>query len=312
MTGWMLATGAALLPVLLNGRMLDRLAMARWTHLRPRAALALWQAIGLGAGLGAVGLGLVAAVAPLAAAFPHGMHTLGRQIVQGQGLQGLGPGHIAGLVWSAALIAWLVTHTAWVCGATLAEQRRLRLLLDVVADPSHTHDFSVIPSPTPIAYCIPGRRSRVVVSSGTFAVLDDQHIEALLGHERTHLKGRHDLLLLPFIALARAFPWLPAARTARQVVPLLLEMLADDRARRVHGDAVLAQALYRMATAGAVTPTRAQAFADTGVVHRVRRLTGKGEHDRQRWAPSVAYASAGVLLSGPVAVLLAPLACVTV
>ncbi|GAA3509400.1 hypothetical protein FHR32_005675 [Streptosporangium album] len=77
---WLISAGISLTPVVLGGRVAEHLAAAPWTHRCPRAALVLWQAIGLSGGLGAVGVGLVAAAAPLAVLFPHGMHTLVWQI----------------------------------------------------------------------------------------------------------------------------------------------------------------------------------------------------------------------------------------
>ncbi|MDP9843078.1 M56 family metallopeptidase [Streptosporangium lutulentum] len=308
---WLVAAAAALVPLLLGGQAAERLAGADWTRRCPRAALVMWQAIGLAGGTGAIGVGLVAAVAPLAAVFPHGAHTLIRQILDGRGLDGLGPAHIAALVWSVSLIGWLSLHTVRIAVRTVRAQSRQRLLVDVTADLGVIHGAYVLPGARPMAYCIPGRRARIVLSAGTLELLGAEELEAVLSHERAHATGRHDLLLLPFLALAHAFPWLPAATTARQVVPVLLEMLADDQARRAHGDLPLARALVRMA-APVTGPTAvgSLALADTAVVDRVERLLGRRQ--RPGWVPAVAYCAAGLLLSGPLAVLIAPVLCITV
>ena len=55
---------------------------------------------------------------------------------------------------------------------------------------------------------------------------------AVLAHERAHLRERHDLVLLPFTALARAFPWSVLVQRSYASVALLVEMLADDHAAR--------------------------------------------------------------------------------
>ena len=205
---WLVAAAAALVPLLFGGRAAQRLAGAGWTHRCPRAALVMWQAIGLAGGLGAIGIGLVAAVAPLAAVFPHGAHTLIRQVLDGRGLAGMGPAHIAALVWSVGLVGWLSLHTVRVAVRTARAQSRQRLLVDVVADLSVVPGVYVLPGVHPVAYCIPGRRARIVLSAGTLELLGAEELEAVLSHERAHALGRHDLLLLPFLALARAFPWL--------------------------------------------------------------------------------------------------------
>ncbi|MEV0621437.1 M56 family metallopeptidase [Nonomuraea sp. NPDC050404] len=306
---WLVATGIALTPIALGGRLARRLATASWTHRHPRAALVLWQAICLAGGLGAVGIGLVAAVAPLAAVFPHGMHTLAGQLVNGHGLAGLGGPHLVALAWSAGLIVWLLVHTTKVTVRTAGRQRRQRLLIDMVADHCPDRDAYVLPSRERIAYCLPGRRGRVVLSQGTLDLLSAQELEAVLGHERAHARGRHDLVLLPFIALARAFPWLPAARAARETVPLLLEMIADDHARRAHGEFVLARTLVLMAAPRSDGGALTFALADAAVAQRVERLLRRAE--RPRWVPAAAYSTATLLLSGPFAVLVAPVLCAT-
>ncbi|MBP2706177.1 M56 family metallopeptidase [Microbispora sp. RL4-1S] len=308
---WVVAAGLALLPVVMNGRSAARFASARWTSHHPRAALLTWQAMGVAGGLAAVGVGLVVAVAPLAAVFPHGAHVLGRQIVAGRGLDGLGPAQVVALAWSATLLTWLLAHTVRTAVRVTGEQRRLRLMVGLVADRLDEHDAYVIPDPRPAAYCVPGRRAHVVLSRGALRLLDEPQLRAVLEHERAHAAGRHDLALLPFLACARAFPWLPWARVARQAVPPLLEMLADDRARRRYGDRVLAEALVRMAVPAGEGAGGAPALADVAVLHRVERLT-RVRPPGSRWRAVAACAVAAVLLSGPVAVFLAPLLCVTV
>lgn len=311
MTVWLVAAAVALLPLLLSGPAAERLARAEWAHNCPRAALAMWQAIGLAGGLSAVAIGLVAAVAPLAAAFPHGMHTFGLQILNGQGLSGLGPAHIAALVWSAGLIAWLLFNIARTIMRTTAEQRRQRLLVDVIGDPWLPHDAYLLPSAKPVAYCVPGRRARIVLSRGTLDLLNAEQVQAVLAHERAHARGRHDLLLLPFIALALAFPWVPVVRTARAAVPVLLEMLADDQARRTHDHVVLVQAIVQMAAPASQSLGVTPALADSAVLQRVDRLL-HGTRNGSRWMPATAYSTAGLLLCGPLAVLVAPLLCTTI
>ncbi|MEU5861687.1 M56 family metallopeptidase [Nonomuraea sp. NPDC047529] len=311
MIGWLAAAGVALLPVTLGDRAARALARAAWAVRCPRAALALWQALGVGAGLGAVALGLVAAVAPLAAVFPHGMHTLARQILGGHGLDGLGPVHVLALAWSAGLLGWLSVHTARVLAGTIRQQRRQRLLVDVVAEHLPAYDAYVLPVAGRVAYCVPGRRRRIVLSQGALDALTPVELEAVLRHEQAHARGRHDLALLPFVALSHAFSWLPAVRTGQRAVTVLLEMIADDHACRAHGELPLARALVRMAAVGQEPGTAATfALADAGVVERLQRLLhGRGEPG---WVPVVAYAAAVLQLGGPLAVLIAPLVCVTV
>ncbi len=102
-----------------------------------------------------------------------------------------------------------------------------------------------------------------MLSQGAIDSLSAAELQAVLKHERAHARGRHDLVLLPFVALSRAFGWVPFARTARQAVAVLLEMIADDHAR----DPIpLARALVMMAQPA---PAGGLGAADAGVVERV-------------------------------------------
>lgn len=298
MIAWMIVAGLCLLPLAFA----NRLAGAAWVRRQPRAALVLWQAMALSAGLGAVSLGLITAVTPLATAFPHGMHALTQQLISGQGLAGLGPAHLAALLWSAGLLAWLAGHTLRAAVRTRAEQRRQHLLIDLVAEHSAAHDAYVLPGDQPLAYCV---SRRVVLSRGTIDLLTPEELQAVLAHERAHARGRHDLLLLPFVALSHAFPRLPFTHVAREAVLGLLEMLADDRARHTHGDLVLAGAIVQM-----VDPAHSAglAFAGGVVVHRVERLLG-GLGRSSRMIAAAAYLASALLVSGPTAVAVAPIMC---
>ena len=90
----------------------------------------------------------------------------------------------------------------------LRDRRRHRALLSLLAhgDPK-VPGALVVDYPAAAAYCVPGLRSRIVISAGALDLLDQAELAAVLAHERAHLRERHDLVLLPFTALARAFPW---------------------------------------------------------------------------------------------------------
>ncbi|MFF4771552.1 hypothetical protein ACFY05_01685 [Microtetraspora fusca] len=169
MNFWLVAAGISLAPIMLGGRLAARLATAPWTHQSPRAALALWQAIGLAGGLGAIGIGLVAAVTPLAAVFPHGAHTLIGQIMDGRGLGGLSWMQTSALAWSVGLAVWLLIHTIRTTVRTVVTQRRQRLLVDLVADRCPSHNAYVLPDEGLAAYCVPGWRSRIVLTRGRWS-----------------------------------------------------------------------------------------------------------------------------------------------
>ena len=106
----------------------------------------------------------------------------------------------------------------------------------------------VVDHPLAVAYCLPGIRSRIVVSRGAIDALADSQLRAVLAHERAHAHSRHDLVVQPFIAWRATFPFLPTATTALRAVELLVEMLADDRARRSSAPSHLQEALGQLAS----------------------------------------------------------------
>jgi beta-lactamase regulating signal transducer with metallopeptidase domain len=261
------------------------LARARWPARSPAAAIVLWQALGLGWGLAAVGT-----AAGLGARSDHAGVALSALAFARKTLAGHGPGGLAGPVRLSFVAASLVLFVllVWILAASsaavLRARRRQRELLSLLGhgDPK-VPGALVVDHPVAAAYCVPGLRSRIVVSAGTLELLDHAELAAVLAHERAHLRERHDLVLLPFTALLRAFRWSPAARAAAGSVALLLEMLADDHAvgyvaaaasGRQRPARPLATALLRVGAAGTGTvPCGTLAVADGGdVAVRVARL----------------------------------------
>lgn len=292
------------------------LAAAGWPRRSPAAAIVLWQALGLGWGLAAVG-----ALAGLGAA-PGGFGVAGgaltvagaaaRDVVSGTEP----PGLVAALrLLCLAAGTGLLTLLCWVLlaasAAVLRARRRQRTLLSLLAhgDPK-VPGALVVDDPAAAAYCVPGLRSRIVVSAGALALLDQAELAAVLAHERAHLRERHDLVLLPFTALIRAFPRSTSARRAHLAVALLVEMLADDHALRHRPARELVTALIRVGAAVAEsTPTGALAVGGTQdgeVAARVARLL---EPAPGLSAPALALigAAAAALVAVPAALLVLPI-----
>jgi len=250
------------------------LAAARWPRRSPAAAIVLWQALGLGWGLAAIGALAGLGAADAGSGVARGAFALASRVLSG-GQATAGTRHpLAGilglrlLALTAGLVLLLLL--CWVTVAAFAgvlrARRRQRLLLSLLAhgDPK-VPGALVVDHPAAAAYCVPGLRSRIVISAGALDLLDQAELAAVLAHERAHLRERHDLVLLPFTALLRAFRWSAVAREAHAAVALLVEMLADDRALRHRPARELATALLRVGAAGGVrAPTGALAVADDG------------------------------------------------
>ncbi|EFD43536.1 LOW QUALITY PROTEIN: conserved hypothetical transmembrane protein, partial [Mycobacterium tuberculosis variant africanum K85] len=152
-----------------------------------------------------------------------------------------------------------------------------------------------------LAYCLPGVRSRVVVSEGTLTALADAEVAAILTHERAHLRARHDLVLEAFTAVHAAFPRLVRSANALGAVQLLVELLADDAAVRAAGRTPLARALVACASGRA--PSGALAVGGPSTVLRVRRLSGRGN---SAVLSAAAYLAAAAVLVVPTVALAVP------
>ncbi len=219
---------------------------------------------------------------------------------------------LVSLAASAALLALLVWVLAAAVAAVLRARHRQRTLLGLLAhnDPK-VPGALVVDHPAAAAYCVPGLRSAIVISAGALDLLDQAELAAVLAHERAHLRARHDLVLLPFTALLRAFRWSAIARAANSEVALLVEMLADDRARKFRPARELATALLRVGVSGggqapAGTLAAAGTAADGQLAARVTRLLRPPPV-----LPLPAIVAVGVLAAivvlGPATALLLPL-----
>ncbi|HEX9177160.1 MAG TPA: M56 family metallopeptidase, partial [Mycobacterium sp.] len=175
-----------------------------------------------------------------------------------------------------------------------------RMLVDLLGAAGTGH-LRIIDVSEPLAYCLPGVRSRVVVSKGALNTLSDKEITAILRHERAHLRARHDLVLEMFTAVHAAFPRFVRSARALDAVRLLVEMLADDAAVRVAGPTPLARAL--VACAAGPTPSGALAAGGPSTVARVRRLSGRGN---SLAVATTAYLAAAAILVVPTVALAVP------
>ena len=280
---------AALLAVVAIGSALSASALlqANWPRRSPAAAILLWQALGLASGLAAVGTLIGLAMPASNAGVVRSVLRAGTLLRTGDvfrltGMFGAQSGMpivifavrltclAAGLLLLASLCWVLVAASV----AAVQARRRQRVLLTLLAhgDPK-VPGALVVDYPSAAAYCLPGLRSQIVVSVGTLELLGRGELAAVLAHERAHLRERHDLVLLPFTALRRAFPRSATCTDAQRAVALLVEMLADDVALRGRPTRELVSALVRFGTAGACpAPAGALAAGEGEVAARVSRL----------------------------------------
>jgi Zn-dependent protease with chaperone function len=284
---------------------------ASWPRRSPATAILLWQALGLAGGLAAVGALLAVGVSgerPQSGVV-GGLASLASRLAYGQLFAPHQPVVLIG-IRLAALVAGFALFTA-LCGVlvmafadAISARRRQRELLALLAhgDPK-VPGALVVDYPAAAAYCLPGIRSQIVVSVGTLDLLAPAELSAVLAHERAHLRARHDLVLIPFTSLRRAFPASRGITQAYRTVALLVEMMADDHALRARGLAArqLATALLRFGTAGTdCAPAGALAAAEGELTARVSRLLSPQP-------PLPKAAQAAVVLSAAILVAAVPL-----
>jgi Zn-dependent protease with chaperone function len=262
------APAFAILALCLVGPVPAILARAAWPLRAPRAAVVLWQAIAIAAVLSAFSAG-IAIASRLLTAGPNGPGTLSWP-------QWL----LYGTVFALTLVVGvrLIVAVVQVAIATRRRRARHRMLVDLldVSQGCARHGaggLRILDVEQPLAYCLPGVRSRVVVSEGALSALDGPEITAILSHERAHLRARHDLVLEAFTAVHAAFPRFVRSANALDAVRLLIELLADDAAVRAAGPTPLARAL--VACAAGRAPSGALAAGGRTTVVRVRRLAGR-------------------------------------
>ncbi len=298
---WIDALGLVGLTFALIGPASEALARARWTARSPRAALVLWQAVGLASGLGLLTIGL----------------TLVAGSEGGRWLPGLAavPSHWnrvslfgwMGVALTGCVAAWLIGVTIASTVRVLGARRTHRHRLDAIADawqlaPAGARgrglEVRLVDHPRAVAYCLPGVRPRVVVSRGTLAALSGGELAAVLAHEQAHARGRHDLVTQPFLAWAQTFPFLPTASRAADAVSLLVEMLADDAALHDCRPEDLRSALRHLARESQASNGAANSDLRHRLSSRADRLSAATDA-LSRPVVAVVYAVAAIIVLAP-------------
>ena len=194
------------------------LARAHWTVRMPAVAMLCWQAVAVAGGLSMIGA-----------------------------LWFLSRG-------AAVLLALhLLLNLGLTAAGTARQRRRHRQLVELLSTPMPDRPGTrLIENEAPVAYCLPGApRSVTVLSDGLLRLLSEDELAAVVAHERAHVTQHHHIVLMAFKAWRTALPWFPIASRAEDAVALLVELLADDDARQVVPDSVLASAVVAVAGADA-------------------------------------------------------------
>lgn len=231
----------------------------------PISEVVLWQSVGLSGGLSLIGTALAFAVSPSSSSLPQGLW----QLVRGESHT-----ELSILAWVFLVIALLLIGRLLGCLAlTFYTARRTRLrhdeILHLLSEPSATHpDTRIIATDEAVAYCLPQgpRKGTAVLSTGLLEALGENERTAVIAHERAHLDFRHDVLVIPFAAWHRALPFFSATAIGLNSVNRLIELMADDQARKHVDPLILAQAVR---AAAAISPEHRGDLSE----QRIRRLS---------------------------------------
>ncbi|TDW31516.1 M56 family metallopeptidase [Cryobacterium psychrophilum] len=221
------------------------LAHARWPGRSPGVALALWQGIALAGGVSMIGSLLSYGLSPFGANLADGLVALWGSLRGGTLSSGVDFVHVLALCGALLLGTHLLLNLAATFLRAEHQRRRHHHLIALLSDPlPNRPGMRVIDYEAPVAYCLPGAaRSATVLSNGLLRLLNADQLRGVIEHEQAHLRQQHHLVQLAFKSWHSALPWFPIANRAENAVALLVEMLADDRARRVVDDRTLATAI---------------------------------------------------------------------
>lgn len=123
---------------------------------------------------------------------------------------------------------------------------QLPLITELARTLNLTGRIDIVAYDAPEAFCYGLLRPRICLTSGLLAVLSPQELEAVLRHERHHLRQFDPLRTLLWTILSGAFWWL---EDRAEHAHLLRELAADRAVIAEQGRTSLASALLKLLTA---------------------------------------------------------------
>ncbi|MFW6691468.1 M56 family metallopeptidase [Streptomyces sp. MAR4 CNX-425] len=252
------------------------LARASWSARAPRLAILAWQALtaAVVASVALAGVALVVPSVPVSGNVAELLHACVMMLREQYATPGGAAAAAGGLVF--ALFVVLRVGGFLVVGLVRARRERSRHaeVLAVVGGYRADLGVTVLDHARPAVYCLPGAGHRIVLTSAALAALSPSALDAVIAHERAHIRQRHHLALAYADAMERAFPKVALFRLAAEHTRRLVELAADDAACSRADSLALAGALLDLAGTGAPAAAPPAALAASGgqVGPRVRRL----------------------------------------
>ncbi|MBC9725022.1 M56 family metallopeptidase [Streptomyces sp. TRM68367] len=248
------------------------LARTTWAARSPRLAIWAWQALTATVviSVALAGLALAVPTVPVSGSLADLLQACVLMLRE----QYATPGGAAVAASGTTLAIVLAGRVGWCLAAGLLRARRERRehagVLTMVGRAHAGLGVTVLDDDRPAAYCLPGLGHRIVLTSAALAALAPHELDAVIAHEKAHIRQRHHLALAYAEALERAFPKVRLFAVAADQTRRLVEMAADDAATARTSSLTLATALVELAGAG--TPAASLAASGGHVAGRVRRL----------------------------------------
>lgn len=253
----------------------SRLLGATWVDRAPRLAIATWQFL-CAAVLVSIFMAGLALLIPTTHVSSYLSQFL-RACAMALREQYASPGGVVIGVAGAVVVLAVIGRVGWYLVLGFRRTIRVRTahqeILDLVGTSDEGRGIVVLDSDEPTVYCLPGRRSRTVVTTAALNSLDRSQLDAVLAHERAHLAERHDLAVGFANALASAFSVLKVFAIAASEIARLVELRADDIAAAQTDRLTVAEALLTVGSHanGQVLPALALVSKNNAAA-RIRRL----------------------------------------
>lgn len=163
---------------------------------------------------------------------------------------------------------------------------------DVLAIVAHSRgdDVMWLAHPMPMAYSVAGRPGFVVATDGLSHSLTTSERDAVLAHERAHLRGSHHRIVAVCDILSTVFPAVPLFTAAPSAVKTLVELTADQHAARATSAATVRSALTVVSASTLPQPAGTLGLSNETSL-RLHKLRVSGQI---RW-PRLTYATAAVV-----------------
>lgn len=198
------------------------------------------------------------------------------------------------LAGAGALALATLTGRAMVLGRRhMQAQVRIRTYhLQVISVVARSRGDGVmwLDHPMPLAYSVAGRPGVVVATEGLASCLSSDERDAVLAHERAHLRGGHHHIVTVCEVLAAVFPRVPLFTAAPGAVRTLVECTADQYAAQATSAATVGSALTAVSASGLPLPAGTLGLSNETSL-RLRKLGAT----TQIRCPKLSYATVAAL-----------------